>query len=973
MKSFPKFNPVLSLAILCLAFSLGSVFGQTPPSNDDCSNATLIVPGSQNATIAGTTVGANVSNAAFCGATVSSPAVWYKVIGNGGPITISTCGQAMFDTKVSVYTGNCNSLQCINGNDDGPNCTNFTSELTFSSTTAQEYFIMVHGFGNLSGPFNLSIWTPTISVSNDDCNDATNITAAITTSSVSGTTIGATTDNAPSIAGVSVTAPGVWYSVTGTGGKIRLSTCGTTAWDTRLSVYTGTCSNLVGEVANDDHCGTGSEVTINSIQGVDYKILVHGFGAAAGNFNLDFIALVPPANDQPVNAINLIPGVAAIAFDNTNGTADQNEAVPGPGSNPSSCQRQDGWCAFETHVQNSIWYTFNAPSSGCVSILAGGFDTQLALYEVSDVNDYDTYRRIAANDDAGAQLGGTNRSSAWIQQATCLTPGATYYVQVDGFNGAEGQGTIQVTDCGGSPLTIEAGDCQSLFSGYGPTNNDIAYLRANVSGGFPPYIVRWGTDPSILYENRDFNGIAVQPSQSTAYTVSVTDDKGCTVTDIVTVTVEDVAICTFAPAAGSHRTQNQATFGGGVRTTTGAYLHNNFAAAFPNGLTIGCNNSMTLTSATAIRSFLPSSGQPMPMIQNYMDPISTGRFCLANNLAGNMVALALNIGFDQFDPNYSPSDLALADLTIDSGPFANMKVSDLYIMGEKSLGGCQAAYNPALISDAIQSINENFLNGNTAGGFLLEPGVSICNGSNSICTSQTDAAGLLNQGYVLGSCQNTCRATVASFPPPPPCFTWTLTITGDVFADLENSWMLRDITSGGLPIAPQTTVKGLITETYSFCLDSTHCYQWDIFDLLGDGFSYGGSYSISYLGNTIHSTFTDSLNNQILMESHTFGSACGGSKTNQLGSASTLDVVAYPNPFNDQAFIDFRMEETSHVTLEVYAITGQKVAVLFDGIAEANRPYSTTLQSDGLQNGLYFYKLYNDRGYSKEGKLVLQK
>ena len=971
MKPFLKSSTVFCLAALCLALLVGTAFGQAP-INDDCSNAILANPGNP-AAIVGTTVGASVSNASFCGSNVTSPSVWYKVIGNGGPITVSTCGQATFDTKLSVYTGNCNNLQCITGNDDGSGCNYFTSELTFNSISNQEYFIMVHAFGTLSGTFNLSVWTPTVSVPNDDCINAEVITPSTNGTVISGTTIGATPDNVPSINGVSVTAPGVWYSIAGTGGLLKFSTCGTQAWDTRLSVYTGACGGLSGVDANDDFCGMQSELLINSVQGTNYLVLVHGFGAGAGNFDLNVLELIPPSNDEPINATPLTVGGGAVAMSNENATVDPNEVTPGAGSNPGSCQRQDGWCSFETNVQNSIWYTFQAPTSGCVSILADGFDTQLAIYEVGNVNDYNTYTMIAANDDAGAQLGGTNRHSAMIQTASCLTPGATYYVQMDGFNGTAGAGTIMVMDCGGSPLTVDAGDCQSLFSGFTASTGDIAYLQATVSGGYPPYIVTWASDPSILYENTALRGIAVQPSQTTAYVVTVTDDKGCTVSDIVTVQVEDVAICNLIPSSGKYHTENQTTLGGGPRTQVGSYVRNNFTAAFPNGLTVGCTHQITFSSSNAISDFLPSTGQPVPLTQSHNNPLSRGRVCLNNDLAGNLVALALNLGFDQYDPNFCTSNTPLGDLVIASGPLANLSVNDIFEYAEKSLGGCQTAYNPALLSDAIANINDNFLSGNTSNGYLTEPGISICDGLNGMCVSSDEVPAYLNQGYVLGSCSNTCRAVNPTLPSPPPCFTWTLTIKGDVFSDLENTWLLRDQTLGGVPVAPQTSVKGLITETYTYCLDSTHCYQWDIYDLLGDGFSYGGYYSISYMGSTLTSNFSDPQN-QIFMETHNFGDCSAGNKTgDEIASDLGGDVVAYPNPFSKQAFIDFQMDETSHVTVELYDITGKKLAVLFDEMAEANRTYSANFTSAGLQNGLYFYKLYNDKGYTSDGKLVLQK
>jgi subtilisin-like proprotein convertase family protein len=64
--------------------------------------------------------------------------------------------------------------------------------------------------------------------------------------------------------------------------------CGGATYDTQINVYCGDCPPgiLTCLGANDDFCALQSSVTWCSQAGVDYLILVHGFGAAVGNFNL---------------------------------------------------------------------------------------------------------------------------------------------------------------------------------------------------------------------------------------------------------------------------------------------------------------------------------------------------------------------------------------------------------------------------------------------------------------------------------------------------------------------------------------------------------------------------------------------------------------------------------------------------------------------------------------------------------------
>ena len=121
---------------------------------------------------------------------------------------------------------------------------------------------------------------------NDLCADAITIDCA--TGFVNGTTVGATFDNVGTCT-TSNTAPGVWYKFTGVGNDyIDLSLCNTLpTWDSKLSVFSGDCAALTCVVGNDDNCGLLSAVSFLSAPGVDYYILVHGFSANVGAFQLD--------------------------------------------------------------------------------------------------------------------------------------------------------------------------------------------------------------------------------------------------------------------------------------------------------------------------------------------------------------------------------------------------------------------------------------------------------------------------------------------------------------------------------------------------------------------------------------------------------------------------------------------------------------------------------------------------------------
>lgn len=164
---------VYSLGFFCLFFIAN---GQAP-SNDACTNAIAVAPGN---VIAGTTVNAtsDASIAPNCGSNIvndGSRGVWYSLAGTGQKITLSTCSNADYDTSIGVYSGSCGSLTCIAGNDDGNGCNFFSSKVSFNSLAGTTYFILVDGYKNETGSFNLTVTGETAPTppSNDQCAGAT--------------------------------------------------------------------------------------------------------------------------------------------------------------------------------------------------------------------------------------------------------------------------------------------------------------------------------------------------------------------------------------------------------------------------------------------------------------------------------------------------------------------------------------------------------------------------------------------------------------------------------------------------------------------------------------------------------------------------------------------------------------------------------------------------------------------------------
>jgi len=222
-------------------------------------------------------------------------------------------------------------------------------------TTTVNAFFSPTSPGVHNSSFDISsdaIGAPTVTVNlqgegivappNDLCVNAIPIDCG---SSINGTTVLATFDDVGTC-GTSNTAPGVWYTVAGNGQPITVSTCLAASYDTKLSVFEGSCGALVCVGGNDDFpgCGLRSQVTFNSVIGTTYYILVHGFLSETGTFTLSTstcpaeISVAPEEITIPVELNGNGSGELTISNSADPGALDLNWAILGIEESFSSAQ-----------------------------------------------------------------------------------------------------------------------------------------------------------------------------------------------------------------------------------------------------------------------------------------------------------------------------------------------------------------------------------------------------------------------------------------------------------------------------------------------------------------------------------------------------------------------------------------------------------------------------------------------------------
>ncbi|MFN8154621.1 MAG: HYR domain-containing protein [Bacteroidia bacterium] len=188
--------------------------------------------------------------------------------------------------------------------------------------------------------------------------------------------------------------------------------------------------------------------------------------------------VVTVAGDNVCDAISLPVGYSG-PYSNVGATVQAGEPQPTLGS----CTGQTSWCTGGLAPNNSVWFQFVAPASGKVSIhfLPGTWDSQIALWSAPECGALLNGEGVlvAANDDSS----GSSPYNAYIA-ATCLVPGETYFVQVDGYGSTTNSafGMLLINEPNTAPVfsgcpsnitvTAAAGSCSQTATWTPPTATD---------------------------------------------------------------------------------------------------------------------------------------------------------------------------------------------------------------------------------------------------------------------------------------------------------------------------------------------------------------------------------------------------------------------------------------------------------------------------------------------------------------------
>ncbi|MFN0057586.1 MAG: hypothetical protein ACKVX7_03945 [Planctomycetota bacterium] len=259
----------------------------------------------------------------------------------------------------------------------------------------------------------------------------------------------------------------VWFTYTATcNGAVIIDTCAAPAFDTRLAVHAGTScpvdlSNLIA--CNDDGSGCptfSSRVSFDVSTGDQLLIQVGGWSVTTfGTGTLTIACTAQPANDECATPTAL-----------TNGnTIYSTLGATSSGINPGCGGLAD---PIDT------WYLYTATCDGNLSVdaCASDFDTLLAIWDATTCPVAGDVPLSCSDDSCGAQSVVT----------ASVTTGQQVYVQVGGFQGALGSGTLIVACLPPMPLNDDCASPTIASNGANPFTNIGATPDGPSGFGAPP-------------------------------------------------------------------------------------------------------------------------------------------------------------------------------------------------------------------------------------------------------------------------------------------------------------------------------------------------------------------------------------------------------------------------------------------------------------------------------------------------------
>jgi PKD repeat protein len=315
----------------------------------------------------------------------------------------------------------------------------------------------------------------------------------------------------------------VWFSFTPSSDMQIDADASASNYGTRLSAWTGT-QGALNQVACNDFSNQSS-IIFAATAGTTYYFMAAqccgSGGDGGGNLQFSVSQVIPPGNDDFASATP----VGALPFSDTQdlSTATAEPAEPQPG------------CFNTSNTSNTVWYSFTAQTTESVTATTDRIGAGIAAYTGSS---------LANLSRVGCAEGFISSPLTFRVQA-----GTTYYFQVaawccDGFSPVTFH--LEVTPSPVAQFSYEPGDPN-------PFDSILFFDNSNDPGGAG--IASWAWDfgdGATATQQISAHRYAADGDYTVSLTVTTTDGRTASTSQVVQVRTHDVAITRLAVPTSAH-------------------------------------------------------------------------------------------------------------------------------------------------------------------------------------------------------------------------------------------------------------------------------------------------------------------------------------------------------------------------------------------------------------------------------------
>jgi hypothetical protein len=806
---------------------------------------------------------------------------------------------------------------------------------------------------------------------NDLCSGATSVNDPSVTV---GNTTYANPDVAPACTTTDGTGGGVWFTVMGDGSQMTASLCGS-SFDTRIRIYSGNCSGLICEAGNDDFCGLQSQASWCSVNGTTYYILVHGNGAAAGDFTLTMseTAVTPPTVSQSGTSYC---GSGSITI-TASGSSSYNWSPPA-GLNTTTGPT----VIASPSVTTTYTVTITDAATGCPAY-ANATVTVFPIPVVTAANNSGT---ICAGQNANLNAGGASTYN-WMPgnlngSAVTVNPmtTTTYTVTGTSTDGCTNTATVTV-NVNALPVVTASAASPSICTGTFTT------LTATGASSY-----QW--QPGFM------NGpsVNVAPTTTTTYTVTGTASTGCTDTSSVTVTVNPLPTITATAVSDTvcQATNDTLTASGGV-----TYLWSNSSTNNPTVITPNSTTTYTVTgtdangcssNANVSVTVLPA---PAVNITSNVPSICGG---------GNATLTATG------EPvyNWMPGNLSGSSITVSPATTTTYTVNGTAVNGCIRTDSITVGVYPVPTVTSTSS-NPAFCNGgNTtlaaigASTYAWSPGNLT---GDSITVAPNSTLSYTVTGTDTNGCTNTSVQLVTVYPLPtvnatasssPVCQGSTTTLIGT--GATTYVWQPGNLNGSSVTVTPATTTNYTVTGTDANGCTNTYiigvsvlpppnlivyssltvCCKNDAAVFL-TGIPGGGTWSGTAVVGSTFSPPVAGIGVHVCTYTYIDQYGCTNTATVSItvndcvGITEAQDndgISFYPNPNNGNFTVGVASDNVREMKMEIIDLQGRLIyAEQIGGISSG---FSKEINLTGIADGAYYVRFTSENNIHTE-KLIIQR